>query len=260
MASRPTLRVEPVYVLVRVDVLEDGLLVDVLGQRELDDHPIDALVQEEGIEALQQPHLRDLLRKLDKVKVDPDVRGGLALAVHIKHGVRPIAHEDHREARRPVALFSQVGDILRDFGQPLLRYAASVQDRRRGATARRAAVAGALATPSPAGRAPNPRPRGSYAPGRLEAASSARDGLGPHPPVSRNPLAVRRWRSQEDAHPGPLTPLTPDRGSPTTDPRTAVLRPRPSIGQKLAAATPSRQTCVKLLLLFRTPTARPHPE
>mmetsp|Transcript_8558 Transcript_8558/g.24478 ORF Transcript_8558/g.24478 Transcript_8558/m.24478 type:complete len:339 (-) Transcript_8558:317-1333(-) len=121
-------RVETVHVLLRVDALQDGLLVDVPRERELHDDPVNAFVQKQVVEALEQPLLRDLLRKLYEIEIYSDVRRGLTLAVDVKHGVWPVPHEHDGQPRGSPPLAPQLCDLLAYFGQPLLRHPPAVQD------------------------------------------------------------------------------------------------------------------------------------
>ena len=91
---------EAVDVLRRVDGVDDGLLVDVVGQWELHQEPVDRRVRVELRDLAQKLLLRGLLWHPHGQGLHPELLAHLALLpdVDLRRGVVP--HEDHCKARR----------------------------------------------------------------------------------------------------------------------------------------------------------------
>ena len=151
---------EAVDVLGRVDQPDELVLVEVVGQRQLEQDAVHAVV---GVQVADQ--LGELLRRhvaagLVVERLDAHLGGVLALHAHVDGGGRVVADQDRREARLAVHRIDLALHLLADLGGDRL----AVDDL--GAQGGYAASA-ARSPPSACARSGRPRsarPRGRPAP------------------------------------------------------------------------------------------------
>ncbi len=106
-------RMEPVGVLSRIDPFEHPLGVDMIGDRQLHDHPVDPIVVIEPVDGPEQLGLAGRVRKGDRLRQHARRLAVLPLHPHVHLTRRVLSHEHHRQAghQPPGAKFR---DLLRD--------------------------------------------------------------------------------------------------------------------------------------------------
>jgi hypothetical protein len=102
---------EAVHVLHGRDRLDHAALVDLVGQRELDEDPGDALVGVQLVDEGEELILGDRSGRLVVKRLDPDLRAGLPLAAHVDRRRRILAHEDGRQPDGPAELADLFCDL-----------------------------------------------------------------------------------------------------------------------------------------------------
>ena len=110
---------EPVGVLVGIDREQRGLLVDLTGERQLHDEPVDRRIFVERVDLGVEMRRRDVGGELAVVRDDPDTPARLALAAHVRGAVRVVAHEDRAEPRGHATVDERVDAHLEPFDRQL---------------------------------------------------------------------------------------------------------------------------------------------
>jgi hypothetical protein len=93
---------EAVHVLRRIDQPDELVLVEVLGQRELEQDAVHAVVRVQRADQLRELLGHDVSARLVVERLDPDLGRVLPLHAHVHGGRRVVADEDRREPRRPI--------------------------------------------------------------------------------------------------------------------------------------------------------------
>ncbi len=114
------IRMETVGILGLRDALSHDLRIDVCGQRQLHEDPIDALVGVEPTDEVDELGGGALGGRRVEGEVDARALGGATLVAHVDRRGRVVAAEDHGERRRRAAV-SGHGDDFRGELLPELR-------------------------------------------------------------------------------------------------------------------------------------------
>ena len=105
-------RRQPIDVLGAVDRLDQRVLVEMAGQRQLQQDAVDPLVGVQRRDQLRQLLLRHVAARLVMERLDPDLRAVLALHPHVDRRRRIPTDQDRREPRRHASR-AQLLDLAR---------------------------------------------------------------------------------------------------------------------------------------------------
>ena len=120
---------EPVDILVRVDRLDDRLLVDVRRQWHLHEDPVDRVVRVQAFDQLGQLRLRGRGGQVVADRNDSAFLAGRALVADIDLGCVVVAYQDDRQARSPPSTGRELIRSLAYFAADVLGDLFSVDDR-----------------------------------------------------------------------------------------------------------------------------------
>ena len=95
--------VEAVDVLAGIDAQQHEMLVDVLGERQLNQDAVDLGIGVEAIDEREQVCLARLLGQADGLVMEARLSAGLAFHADVDLGRGVVAHQDHRQPRRDAA-------------------------------------------------------------------------------------------------------------------------------------------------------------
>ncbi len=121
-------RMEPVHVFTRRHVLDDGALVDVSGQRHLDEDSMHHRVIVKPIDRGQQLSLGRLGGKAQDGAIHSGRRAGFLLTSDIDAAGRVITDEDDTQARDHGGTRGELLDLRRDLTANLVRQRFSIDD------------------------------------------------------------------------------------------------------------------------------------
>src|SRR4030095_12824689 len=96
---------EPVDILFWIDALENGVLVNMPGQRELNQYPVNRVVFVEFSDLVHQFGLLDRAWERDLTTDDPEFLARPGFHSHIRRGCRVFTDENHGKTWMDAALF-----------------------------------------------------------------------------------------------------------------------------------------------------------
>ena len=96
--SRDAAGGQPVHVLGRVQPIDHRIGVEAVGERQLDEDPVDGGVGVQPVDHRVQLVLRGLRREAHRVDLEPGLGGGAVLVPHVDLARRILPDEDDGEA------------------------------------------------------------------------------------------------------------------------------------------------------------------
>jgi hypothetical protein len=104
-------RGQAVHVLGWVDRRDHGVLVEPVGERQLDEDSIDVLVPVQALDQVDELPLRCVAPELVMDRAHPDLLARLALVADVDVGGGVVPDQDRREARRAAEIAGELGGL-----------------------------------------------------------------------------------------------------------------------------------------------------